>query len=79
MQAVLCPCCGYIIDVKLYPEVQMGDVNMDGEVDARDAREILKWLAGITKELPNEKAADFNGDEEVDARDARAILNSLIA
>ena len=77
MQYKLCPCCGYILDIKLYPEVLKGDVNMDGKVTSRDARMILQFLAGTVKELPNEKAAYFNDDMDITSRDARDILNWL--
>lgn len=58
-----------------------GDVNLDGEVDAADAAEILAYAAelgsGETPETPDEgyaKRADYNGDGEVNAADASEVL-----
>lgn len=52
-----------------------GDVNGDGKVNARDARMILRYIAGLTEEEALDlNAADFNEDGKVNARDARAIL-----
>jgi hypothetical protein len=57
------------------PEALLGDVNGDGRVNARDARLLLRYAAGLADE--NEivlDAADYNGDGRVNARDARALL-----
>lgn len=60
------------------PEAASGDVNADGKVNARDARTLLRYLAGlITEEEIDLAAGDFNGDGKVNARDARAILRNL--
>ncbi len=58
--------------------VSQGDVNGDGRINARDARTLLRYLAGL-EELSQESlaAADFNADGRVNARDARAILQYL--
>jgi hypothetical protein len=56
-------------------EALLGDVNGDGRVNARDARLLLRYAAGLADE--NEivlDAADYNGDGRVNARDARALL-----
>ncbi len=60
------------------PELEPGDVNGDGRLNARDARALLRYLAGM-EELSEAglAAADFNGDGRVNARDARAILQAL--
>ncbi len=57
--------------------VELGDVNGDGRFNARDARALLQYLAGLSSEDPVLAAADFNGDGRVNARDARAILQRL--
>ena len=65
----VCDECGY--DSRLV----LGDVNGDGRVNARDARLLLRYAAGLADE--NEivlDAADYNGDGRVNARDARALL-----
>jgi hypothetical protein len=60
------------------PTVLLGDVNGDGRVNARDARLLLRYIAGLTEEGEVDKAAaDFNGDGRVNARDARAILQYI--
>ena len=59
-------------------EKLVGDVNGDGRVNARDARALLRFLAGLTEPGEvDEGAADFNGDGRVNARDARAILRAI--
>ena len=65
----VCDECGY--DSRLV----LGDVNGGGRVNARDARLLLRYAAGLAAE--NEivlVAADYNGDGRVNARDARALL-----
>lgn len=67
----VCPQCGAL---EALPE----DVNGDGRVNARDARAILRFLAGMAEaDEVDEAAADFNGDGRLNARDARAILRYL--
>lgn len=53
----------------------MGDVNLDGTVNAADSAEVLKFAAEF-KELTQEqhKAADVNGDGVADSSDAGLIL-----
>lgn len=59
-------------------EVALGDVNGDGRVNARDARLLLRYIAGLTDaDEVKEGAADFNGDSRVNARDARAVLRFI--
>ncbi len=66
-------------DSKIQPDVQMGDINGDGRVNSRDARLLLRYLAGMCDE--NEviflDAADFNADGRLNVRDARALLAFL--
>lgn len=55
-----------------------GDVNGDGRVNARDARALLRYLAGLVEENElNLAAADYNSDGRINARDARAILRYI--
>lgn len=52
-----------------------GDANGDGKLNARDARMVLQYIAGlISEDALDWNAADFNGDGTVNTRDARAIL-----
>lgn len=63
-----------IADVSLLP----GDANGDGNVNARDARLILRYIAGLVSEEELElSAADYNGDGNINARDARAVLRDI--
>ncbi len=56
-------------------EAMVGDVNGDGKVNARDARLLLRYAAGlIDEEALDMMAADLNGDGRVNARDARDVL-----
>jgi hypothetical protein len=59
-------------------ELQLGDTNADGQVNARDARLLLQYLAGLVEEeLIDLLLADANEDGQVNARDARAILQQV--
>ena len=49
------------------------DVNGDGAINARDARQMLLYIAGLSENV----ACDFNGDGRINARDARAILRYI--
>lgn len=58
-----------------YTIVKLGDVNGDGEVDARDSARILRYSIGqYTLENEFLKAADVSKDSEIDARDSARIL-----
>ena len=65
---------GYIVNDK-YKIAVLGDVNGDGEVDARDSLRILKNSVG-TYDLSGEYsiAADLNKDGFIDARDSLRVL-----
>ena len=69
----------YILaDLDSAPQVLSGDVNGDGRVNARDARALLRYLAGLDDaSMIDMAAADFNGDGRINARDARAILQKI--
>ena len=69
----------YILaDKDTKPKTLPGDVNGDGKVNARDARAVLRYIAGLLEEGEiDEDAADYNGDGKVNARDARAILRFI--
>lgn len=53
--------------------VAYGDVNSDGRVNAKDAVEVLRYVAGINKTISNQ-TADVNADGKVTASDAVYIL-----
>lgn len=57
------------------PEIRIGDINFDGNVNASDARLALRAASGIdTLASDAFLAADVNLDEKVNASDARKIL-----
>lgn len=54
---------------------KLGDINMDGKINAADARSILRAAAQVEKIGEKEMLiADVNGDSRVNAADARAVL-----
>ena len=59
------------------PKYALGDANQDGEMNSRDAVDILRKLAGYKIDGFNDTSADFNGDGEVNSRDAVDILRKL--
>ena len=74
-----CKYCGHTEQEVMEPiSAILGDVNRDGKVNARDARALLRYIAGLAEESEIDKiAADFNGDGKINARDARAILRFI--
>jgi hypothetical protein len=59
-------------------DVKIGDVNGDGRINARDARALLRFIAGLAEDGEvNEAAADYDNNGKVNARDARALLRSI--
>ncbi|MDE7400340.1 MAG: dockerin type I repeat-containing protein [Oscillospiraceae bacterium] len=63
------------------PEItwKMGDVNLDGKVNASDATLILKYSVGLVT-LSGQRYinADVNGDDRINAQDATEILRTLV-
>ncbi len=58
--------------------IEVGDVNGDGRINSRDARQLLRYLAGMSSENEQDLGmADYNGDGRINVRDARAILAYL--
>ena len=73
-----CTVCGATKTEQIPAKTMPGDVNNDGRVNARDARALLRFLAGLAD--PGEvveAAADFNDDGRINARDAREILRHI--
>ena len=67
----------YSITVGVEETTEVGDVNGDGKINARDARELLRWVAGLIDTEIDETIADYNNDGKVNARDARALLRKI--
>lgn len=66
---------GMLITVKPKPRYENGDINMDGKVNAADARLALRIAASLdalTDEILD--IGDMNGDKKLTAADARLIL-----
>lgn len=60
-------------------EVNYGDVNADGKVDAKDSQKILNASVGKEKLTDKQKrAADINFDGKVDAKDSQEILKKAV-
>jgi hypothetical protein len=56
----------------------IGDLNGDGRINARDARALLRLVAGLTEPGEvDEGAADINNDGRINARDARTLLRQI--
>ena len=59
-------------------DVQLGDVNRDGQVDIADAIGIVNKVVRKESAVFIEKAADVNGDSQIDIADAIAIVNIVV-
>lgn len=60
-------------------QILFGDVNLDGEINIRDATMIQKGIAHIIDfDEIQEISADFNDDALVNVRDATAIQRALV-
>lgn len=61
--------------IQIKPEYELGDVNQDGKVNARDAKMVLQYFNGnITFSDEQKTLADVNSDGKINARDAKLIL-----
>lgn len=72
----VCTVCGETKDEET-PVLVLGNVNDDEEIRSDDARDVLRYAAGLEELTPEQlKAADVNKDGKVDADDARHILRA---
>ncbi len=60
------------------PDVIIGDVNMDGEVNISDAITLINYILNNEAEPFDELAADVNQDNEVSISDAITLINDLL-
>ena len=78
-----CKTCGDVKETQkipaLEPEYILGDVDMNGEVKAADARLALRASVGLeTLSATQKKAADADKNGEIKAADARLILRCSV-
>ena len=57
-------------------EVVLGDVNGNGEVDARDIQIVINAVLGLS--IPEHAEPDVNNDDVVDARDIQLVINVVL-
>ena len=57
--------------------VQRGDVNGDGKINAKDVTSLRRYLAGGYGLTVNDAAADVNGDGKVNAKDVTTLRRYL--
>ncbi len=56
----------------------LGDADMDGQLNVKDATAIQKFIAGLLDFIEEQKSlADFNGDGDINVKDATAIQKRI--
>lgn len=61
------------------PDITLGDVNGDNEIDANDLAIIINNIVNhVAISGDAAKAADVNGDNEIDANDLAVIINYIV-
>ncbi len=69
---------GFICEINLQ-EYYMGDVDMDGKITAGDAREVLRYSVGLSKDVNVEMLGNVDmTDMAVNAGDARILLRASV-
>lgn len=69
---------GFICEVNL-SEFYLGDVDMDGEITAKDAREILRYSVGLSQNINVEILGNADmKDIAVNAADARLVIRAAV-
>jgi hypothetical protein len=59
-------------------DIQAGDANNDGTVDAKDIVEVVKYIMGTPSDAFEEDGGDANEDGEVNAADIVTIVNEIM-
>ena len=75
------PECDVSVEVTFKHKYLIGDINVDGKVNAKDKAILNRYLAGwkdYDKQIKDWDAADINRDEKINAKD-KAILNRYLA
>jgi len=76
VKVVLEHCSEYVLLDKMI--IELGDVNGDEKINARDAKLVLQYFNGKVELTDEQKAkADVNGDGKINARDAKLILQTF--
>ena len=83
VESYICNKCNDVKETKeipaLQPEYAPGDIDMDGEIKAADARLALRYSVNLEELTETQiKAADVDGNGEVKAGDARLILRASV-
>ena len=66
---------GFICEINL-SEFVVGDVDMNGKITADDAREVLRFSAGLSRNVNTEMIGNVDSDTAVTAGDARLLLRA---
>ncbi len=75
-----CKVCNEVAAQELIPatqEGQLGDANMDGNVDLFDVVRIMNYVLGNTDEI-NEYGGDYNCDGDITINDAIRLMNAIL-
>ena len=69
-----CGYCHYVKKVVLHwEELTLADVNEDGDLNQKDAEDILKYITDNEVQI-NEEAGDIDGDGNINLRDIAVLL-----
>ena len=60
------------------PDVKMGDVNNDGDVDVTDVVMIIDRILNKDPKNFNERAADVNNDGDIDVTDVVLVIDAIL-
>ena len=69
--------CGFICEINLV-ECMRGDVDMNGDISAADAREVLRCAVGLVSGSNLEILGDVDENLKVDSADARILLRASV-
>ena len=61
------------------PVYEVGDVNMDGDVNIADVTALIDYLLSGNDSVIDLTAANVNGDEEVNIADVTALIDRLLS
>ena len=56
----------------------IGDVNLDGKVNAKDIVDLIAFIAGKSPKNVTKDSADINADSHVDYADVQLIVNAIL-